>query len=230
LVGLTKDALKRTVGKALLSYAELSTMVIQTEAILNDRPLTYACNDDTAPLPISPSQLIYGHRLTQLPDLLTSDELEDPSYGTRENLTRRQLYCHRLLNNFWSRFHSEYLASLRERHSNMTTNCKINLGDVVLIEGENLAPRSKWKLGVVVKIFASKDSIIRTVELKTTGGNFTRPVNKLYPLEVRCNDVKALYSSDDSKIEETVCNYERPKRKAALDALDRLRRIDNNIN
>ena len=41
LVGLTKRAIKKTLGKAFITLTELQTLVVEVEAILNDRPITY---------------------------------------------------------------------------------------------------------------------------------------------------------------------------------------------
>ena len=55
LVGLTKSALKRVLGKSMVSFRELETLTFQIEAKLNDRPLTYASDYVTDLQPLSPS-------------------------------------------------------------------------------------------------------------------------------------------------------------------------------
>jgi len=41
MVGLTKQAIKKTLGRAFVTLQQLETIVIEIEAMLNDRPLTY---------------------------------------------------------------------------------------------------------------------------------------------------------------------------------------------
>ena len=41
LIGLTKIALKKTLGRTHVSLIILETLVIEIEAVLNDHPLTY---------------------------------------------------------------------------------------------------------------------------------------------------------------------------------------------
>ena len=56
LIGLTKRCLKKTIGKSKMSYDELITTVVEIEAVLNSRPLTYvSCEEFSEPL--TPSYL-----------------------------------------------------------------------------------------------------------------------------------------------------------------------------
>ena len=56
LIGLTKRCLKKTIGKSKMSYDELITTVVEIEAVLNSRPLTYvSCEEFSEPL--TPSHL-----------------------------------------------------------------------------------------------------------------------------------------------------------------------------
>ena len=92
---------------------------------------------------------------------------------------------------FWQRWYKEYLVDLRESHKMNQQKAKpsIDVGDVVLIEEEG-AKRKKWKLGRINKLVTGKDGVIRGAEVKTTTekgaiGMVSRPIQKLYPLEVR---------------------------------------------
>ena len=63
-----KRCLKKTLGKAHLTYEELLTVPTEVECILNPRPLTYLYPDDLE----EPSHLISGRRLLSLPDTTRS--------------------------------------------------------------------------------------------------------------------------------------------------------------
>ena len=42
-----------------------------------------------------------------------------------------------------------------------------------------------WKLGVIIQVHQGKDGLVRSVTLRTAKGNLiSRPMEKLYPLEV----------------------------------------------
>ena len=55
--------------------------VVEIESMLNDRPLTYVNSDLQDPQPITPSHLLYGRRIQQVPHMLKDpEEVNDPSY------------------------------------------------------------------------------------------------------------------------------------------------------
>ena len=122
LVGLTKSALKKVVGKSLLSLTELEVLVTQIEAKLNDRPLTYLTDDIRDLISLTPSHLLHGRKICSLPSSFDAEEMEDPSYSiSRESSSKRHAFCRKFLNNFWNRWQCEYLTALRER-SNALSN------------------------------------------------------------------------------------------------------------
>ncbi|XP_063400009.1 uncharacterized protein LOC134684637 [Mytilus trossulus] len=73
LIGLTKNCIKKVLGKAFVSLRVLETIVTEVEAILNDRPLTYLSSDPTDNEPLTPSHLLYGRRKMTLPYTGTLD-------------------------------------------------------------------------------------------------------------------------------------------------------------
>lgn len=76
------------------------------------------------------------------------------------------------------------MTSLRERHnvSNKRFEFTVKIGDVVFVHNEG--PRLEWKLAVIEKLIISPDGEFRAAEIRTAGGKTTRPISKLYPLEV----------------------------------------------
>ena len=82
LIGLTKTALKKTLGRAHMSLIVLETLVVEIEAVLNDRPLTYTPSELEEMDPLTPAHLLYGRRITSLPhESVDEDELDDPNFG-----------------------------------------------------------------------------------------------------------------------------------------------------
>ena len=80
LVGLTKQALKKTLGRSFVTLPILETIVVEVKATLNDRPLTYVSADVTDIERLTPAHLLYGRRMTTLPHSNVEDP-EDPDQG-----------------------------------------------------------------------------------------------------------------------------------------------------
>ena len=223
LVGMTKNSLKKVVGKSLITLEELNTIIVQIESRLNDRPLTYICDDNRDQSPLTPSHLIFGRRIICFP-YINTEELDDPSFcvSSHENLSNRQLYCQSILNDFWKRWRREYLTSLRER----MTLCKnsnnlIKPGQIVLIHDD--CPRVSWKMGKISELLPSDDNVVRSVSLITQKGVLYRPVNKLYPLEVRVDE--EIMNENHVDINSSSPNpiHKLPRRLAAIEALKRIK-------
>ena len=69
LVHSMKEPLRKVLGKALLSYQELATILTRIEAVINLRPLTTVSDDIRDLTPITPAHLAVGRSLLSLPDL-----------------------------------------------------------------------------------------------------------------------------------------------------------------
>ena len=62
-----KEPLKKVQGKALLTYTELYTILIDIEAVINSCPLTFVGDDIRDLIPITPAHLAIGRSLQSLP-------------------------------------------------------------------------------------------------------------------------------------------------------------------
>lgn len=236
LVGSMKKCLKRVIGRARLSYEELSTVLCEVEAILNSRPLSFVSTEDLDE-PLTPSHLMMGHRLTSIPDHFLSRE--DPDFGTTTPaaLGRRLSHLTTLLQHFWRRWKLEYLNELREHHRHLKrfqSNSKaIAVGDIVLIYDED-KPRLLWKLGKVETVMEGADGAVRGASVRVKAGGkyavLNRPVQHLIPLEVNADrDVGSNLPAELPPSEEPVNNESgsheivgRPQRSASLKARERI--------
>ena len=91
------------------------------------------------------------------------------------------------LNHFWSRWRNEYMTSLREYDKKYKqTNDIIPLINDIFIVFEEKPPRNKWKLGRAVELIKGHNKKPRgvTMILGKTKTVISRPVNKVYPLEL----------------------------------------------
>lgn len=82
-----------------------------------------------------------------------------------------------------ARFRKEYLANLVTRGGK---GSKINpaVGQVVLVGSDN-TKRFEWPLGRIVELLPGRDGGIRLCKVKTNHRVMLRPIQRLYPLEVR---------------------------------------------
>ena len=186
LVGLTKTALKKVLGRSHVSFDELQTVITEIQATLNDRPLTYTPTNLADPEPLTPAHLLHGRRITTLPYQELPPDVEDVAYVPKSDystLTRRARQQRALIDHFRDRWKSEYLTALREYHRTTgQTKQTIKEGDVVQIHDER--PRATWKLAVIRELIMGKDGMVRAAKLRTSHGETTRPIARLYPLEV----------------------------------------------
>ncbi|GBM46537.1 hypothetical protein AVEN_17925-1 [Araneus ventricosus] len=187
MVQITKIALRKILGRALVSFEELQTILAEIEAIINSRPLTYVYNEPNEPFPLTPANFLTGRRLTALPNWSGKRNIE--LFKGKKELIKRYLYREKILNNFWKRWKREYLLQLKGANLNKNVNVKteFNVNDIVLI-GEEKVPRQLWKLGKVIDVHKGRDSKVRSATIKTSTGIIKRPIQLLYNLEIVSNE------------------------------------------
>ena len=222
LVGTVKRCLKKTIGKSKLSYDELQTVLLEIENVLNSRPLCYLYDDDHEHI-VTPNHLLYGRKLNV--NSINSDGGGNFNISM-ENVTKRMRYMNSVILHFWRRWSSEYVTSLREysRVHRNTGTLVPSIDDVVIVF-EDKQPKQSWKLGRIVELITSKDNKIRgaKVKLGKTKNVIGRPINRLYPVEVRKTLEKSVIdksnerSKDEDKTELNIStDNKRNKRNAAV--------------
>ena len=200
-----KRCLRKSIGKARLTLDELTTVVVQVEAILNSRPILYVSSEDLEE-PLTPSHLLTGYRLLCLPDSSSAHDTDEDFEMTSHDLVVRAQNLTRILDQFWNRWREEYLVQLRERFSSKNNSGLPRTpiqGEVVLVHNEN-HPRTMWRLGRVSEVITSSDGHVRgaSVEVKTSKklNTIRRPISHLYPLEAEPNidlEGKKLVNDDE---------------------------------
>lgn len=219
LIGTTKLCLKKVLGRSVVTYHELHTVLIQTEAVINDRPLTYASDDPEELQSLTPSMLLCGHRIYNLPECLDFEELYDETFNAKSAITKRMLYCSKLFRDFSERWRKEYLVSLREKERSLmnSSNVKATIGQIVQLYDDG--PRQFWKLGCIVRLYEGNDGIVRSADIRTKSGVFMRPLVRLFPLELDIED------NQTHALTKTELKSPRPVREAALEARRKIKSI-----
>lgn len=168
-----KTHLYKVIGNQLLSYEEMHTLLTQIEALLNSRPLCILSSDPSEPLALTPAHFLTLTPLTRLPSAdLTLEKLN--------RLDRYQM-IDRMVQDYWKRWHLEYLNTLQVRERWNSPSKPIEIGTIVLLQQANTPPL-QWPLGLIVEIFPGRDGVVRVVSVKTKNGIFKRPVIKVCPL------------------------------------------------
>ena len=195
LVKLVKRCLRKIVGQAKFSFDELNTALVEVEAIVNSRPLTYISSDDVEE-PLTPSHLLVGRRLLSLPDDLCYivDKDDEEFTVTEDTLRKRAKNLNNVLNHFWTRWAKEYLQELHNAHrypSKRPQSSTVREGDVVVVQDPDL-PRGFWKVARVTGLIIGRDGLHRGAVLRVAARGeqattLRRPLQLLYPLEINCS-------------------------------------------
>ena len=167
MVKTVKQSLKKSIGRATLSYDELNTILTEVESIINARPLTYVYDDtESISYPLTPSHLIWGRRIT---NMANSSHFEMVS--TNNSLMRRLKHHRALLRYFTNDWWRNYLLNLRENStkshgSNKPNQAGIVVGDIVLLRLDSTS-RNFWKLAKVEELVEGRDGKVRSAVVKT---------------------------------------------------------------
>ena len=87
-------------------------------------------------------------------------EFQQPDLYSRKRWHRVQY----LANQFWFRWKREFLQNLQRRSKWSGVSRNMSVGDVVLINEENI-PRNQWHMGRVVEVNVDDDGLVRKAKL-----------------------------------------------------------------
>lgn len=170
LVQVVKRALLLNLGSARLTSEVFATIVAETEAIVNARPLTHVSCDIKDQLPLTPNHFLLGRAFSNLPSATFSEAALATSASWRK--------ARQHLDQIWSRLLKEYIPTLMHRRKWRTAGPPLEVNDVVWLLEDN-TPRGIWPLGLVVQVFNGTDGVARSCKIKTALGTITRPAVKL---------------------------------------------------
>ena len=80
--------------------------------------------------------------------------------------------------------------------------------------------RSNWNLGVITELIPGLDGIVRIAKVRSQNKIFTRPITKLFPLEITADPNDPLQKCTDEFISNRL-----PSRKAKTDALKKFKNV-----
>jgi hypothetical protein len=187
MVAIVKNSLKSALHTSKLSLTELQTVVYETCAVINTRPLTYS-EDEVGYHSISPSHLLMRHPsiFWSVPAAQADEYYRKPKSSDQLILTWNRLQ--NVLQTFWKTWKRQYLAVLRDtawyHPQRNVIDKKPSVGDVVVVHDDN-HPRAVWRLARIKELIPSFDGVVRSVVLKLPNRKtLRRPIKLLHPLEM----------------------------------------------
>lgn len=171
-----KHHLVRVIGAQKYTYEQYLTLLCQVEAVLNSRPL-YAPSDDPLDAPvITPGHFLIGEEFVSPPPINAPPQSD-------YSLQRVRKEQQKMLKSFWESWSADYLTSLIPRKKWKKVEKNVEIGQVVLVNDNNLPP-SQWLIGKIVQILPSHDNLVRSVVIevaskKHTSGKYVKKTSKL---------------------------------------------------
>ncbi|XP_062558171.1 uncharacterized protein LOC134223050 [Armigeres subalbatus] len=160
-------------GRRLTDEVLLTTLA-EAEDLINSRPLTYAGLGPEASEALTPNHFVKG------PEIAT-----DKISPTADAEALRDIYkrSQALADKLWKRWLAEYVPSINQRSKWYADTPPICTGDLVYIADDGA--RKSWTRGVIIEVYPGADGRVRQALVKTSRGNFRRPVAKLAVLEIQ---------------------------------------------
>ncbi|KHJ80573.1 Tas retrotransposon peptidase A16, partial [Oesophagostomum dentatum] len=196
LIKSVKCSLYKTLGKSPPTAEELATTLIEIEALLNTRPLTYLSNDINELEILRPIDFLQKDLVVTYPweenkekDASFLSPEEKRALETKTEATKAILSSCKATEKFWKLWQGQYLPALREKHVLQLAQKKggvrePKVGAVVLIQ-DAIQPRYTWKIAVIKDLLTNSRGTTRTAVLRLSSGRtIKRPINLLIPLEL----------------------------------------------
>ena len=128
LVGLVKRALRKTLGRKLLTLVQMQTFVKEVEAVLNSRPLVYVGEDINSTEALTPGHFLCLNPKIGIPQTDITENEYIPYETTSTKLLEAWKKGQKLLDKFWNTWRGDYLLSLRERTQTRLKSSRIAFG------------------------------------------------------------------------------------------------------
>lgn len=202
MIRVIKSCLHKVVGRSVIDYFKLLTVLSDVVNAVNCRPLTYRCADDAGLEIISPNCFIKPYVNDSLLFSSESESIINNSPPCRKDVVKTLSSRDKMLSYFRKLWYQDYLLSLREQCKDLHEldfENKVKVNDVVLIKGPPSEKRPFWKLGRVVELIPGDDGKVRSCKLKRADGEYLgvdgsvrackgeishHSLNHLYPLEL----------------------------------------------
>ncbi|XP_055847948.1 uncharacterized protein LOC129913326 [Episyrphus balteatus] len=184
-----KYHLRRVIGPHKLTSSEFQTVLAQTSAVMNSRPLSALTEDPEDLSFLTPAHFLIGEPIIQ-PFGANVSEIPDNRLKSPQRIQK-------MTQVFWKAWAQDYLHQLHQRTKWRQPQPNLKTGDLVIIREENVPP-TFWKTARVIETFAGADGLVRNVRLRVASSDWKlkprekkvpfiiweRPIQKLFRLPI----------------------------------------------
>ena len=174
MVRCTKECIKKTIHRRLLTREELHLFIKEARRVINNRPLTqvhHGSMDDN--IAICPNHLLYGHLLEGLP-MAANTDLKSRSKSLSKLWNERQ----KASKKFTELFTDQYLSEIRKFTKWPQEGNNLKVGDLCILSDPN-EKRRDWPLAMVDEIVSEHNGNVSRVRLRTADRFMTRSTRSL---------------------------------------------------
>ncbi|XP_055631971.1 uncharacterized protein LOC129771880 [Toxorhynchites rutilus septentrionalis] len=178
------ERMVRSIKTAMKSISEctrhpsdevLETVLLEAEAIVNSRPLTYIPLETADQEALTPNHfLLYGSSGVKQPPTVLGNSVS----ALRDSWKLTQL----MVDEFWRRWVREYMPMLTRRTKWFEPVKPLEPGDLVVVMDQN--SRNSWERGRVLSIVRGAGGQTRRATVQTARGVISRPATNLAVLDV----------------------------------------------
>ncbi|XP_068741904.1 uncharacterized protein [Montipora capricornis] len=159
LVKSTKIALKRAIGKQVLTPFEFYTCLLEVANLINQRPIGRILNDGSC---LCPNNMLLG---------LSSSTVPQGPLGETSNPRHRAEFVKRIVDSFWRRWTRKVFPLLVPSKKWKVERRNVRVDDVLIVQDSN-AVQGKWTIARVTNVYPGRDGRVRNVKLRTPTTQF----------------------------------------------------------
>ncbi len=170
-----KTLMKKVLYPHTLQFHELSSVLVEIEAILNSRPITSMDSIEPDNPVLTPGHFLIGRPLMA--------PLTKPVTASNISSLRRWQLTQRLTQDLWTAWKAQYLQSIQARSKWRTGGQQLRVGDLVFLKDVTLNYR-RWPIARVTAVFPGDDDIVRAVDVACGSRTYRRSTHHLIPLHI----------------------------------------------
>ena len=113
-----------------------------------------------------------------------SPEVVQGPFKESRNPRHRVEFVHKIVHSFWKCWSRDVFPSLVPRKQWQVGSQNLQVNDVVLV-ADSITVRGKWSIGRITEVFPGRDGRIRNLKVKTSAGEYGRPMTKVAVIHPR---------------------------------------------